>query len=123
MPLERAKIRQDVLEKWLLDAGEMEIDLGMDSDIVESDLISVMNKLLCVATYLALNMRDCIMLLNRDNPDSQAPDGKIPVIGQRVTPVPPDEGPVTGERPDGVVRADESAYQKPPGEEAKTNDR
>jgi hypothetical protein len=77
MPLERAKARQEKLENLLLDFGGMDVELA-------SDMTDIMDKLLAVVSYLALNVRDCIMLLNRENPDVSAPDGELPVIASRI---------------------------------------
>lgn len=124
MPLTRAEKRQDILEKLLLDFGEMDIDLSGEGDVVDTELLSVMNYQLAVLSYLALNVRDLIMLLNRENPDGRPPDGETPVIGQRVTPESPSQE--TEENPEELkggqrgVDVTKTAVT-PPGEEDKEN--
>lgn len=79
MPLERAKVRQEELEKMLLSIGEMEVDLLGATPLIEENLIELMSAQLTILSYLALNVRDCIMLLNRENPDGRPPDN-IPQV-------------------------------------------
>lgn len=79
MPLQRAEKRQDELEKLLCDIGEMEIDLLGATPLIEENLIKLMNAQLAVLAYLSLNVRDCILILNRENPDGRPPD-RIPVV-------------------------------------------
>lgn len=87
MPLERAKTRQGVLENLLREVGGIEIDLNDLNREALLQLMEVMNKQLEALSYLAFNVRDCIMLLNRQNPDGpdgRTADGAMPQIGPRI---------------------------------------
>lgn len=118
MPLQRAGKRQKELEKLLLEFGEMDIDLCVETEVRARDVIDLMNKQLAVLSYLALNVRDCLFLLNRQNPDLAPEDAELPVIGQRVTPESPGEGTET----DPGTETGQTETEPSGEEDKKTND-
>lgn len=86
MPLERAKARQEKLEKALLDIGQC--DIKADSpEVLITSVVEVMGLTLAVVTYLSLNVRDVLMLLNRQDPDANTgPDSEPAKLGAERSP-------------------------------------
>lgn len=68
MPLENAKIRQEAIEDALLDIDSIEINTNSPEEIGKS-VMKAVEMSLDILSDLSLNVRDIIMLLNRQNPD------------------------------------------------------
>lgn len=102
MPLENAKIRQERIEDALLDIDSIEINTNSPEEIGKS-VMKAVEASLDILSNLSLNVRDIIMLLNRQNPDL-LPVGPYPVAepGAEVESGPEVEpGDVTGLTSDG----------------------
>lgn len=81
MALLRALARQEKLEKALLDIGECKHKV-VSLEELSFSVTEIQNLTLAAVTYLSLNIRDCIMILNRQNPDADTgPDGEVVTVG------------------------------------------
>lgn len=81
MPLENAKLRQEKLEKALLYIGQCEYKV-VSLEELSFSVKEIQDLTLAAVTYLSLNVRDVILLLNRQDPDaSTVPDSDPVKIG------------------------------------------
>lgn len=81
MALQRAIARQENIEKGLLDISECKLEFD-SPDRLQLSVTEILDKTLAVLTYLSLNVRDVIMMLNRKDPDADTgPDGEPVKLG------------------------------------------